>query len=109
VNQAVQALQTDRNATMALSLLDTVISHDRANYEALWYRARALEALNRKADAIRAWRTVISEAEDHGWTWRLPEARERLNRLVCGPLSAEERAQVRLHATGAVIQWLRCL
>jgi hypothetical protein len=109
VNQAVKALQTDRNPTKALSLLDTVISHDRANYEALWYRARALEALNRKADAIRAWRTVISEAEDYGWTWRLPEARERLNRLVCGPLSAEERAQVRLHATGAVIQWLRCL
>jgi hypothetical protein len=109
VNQAVKALETDRNPAKALLLLDTVISRDRANYEALWYRARALEALNRKAEAIRAWRTVISEAEDHGWTLRLPEARDRLNHLACGPLSAEARAQIRLSVTAAVIQWFRCL
>jgi hypothetical protein len=96
---AVKALNEDRNPAKALVMLGTVISHDRAHYGALWERALSLEELNRKADAIRAWRTVITEAEEHGWTEGLTEARTRLNRLAC----------LRPSLTASVVQWFRCL
>jgi hypothetical protein len=109
MSRAVTALEVDHHPSLALILLDSIISRDRAHYRALWYRARALETLNRKAEATRAWRTVISEAEQNGWMEGLAEARMRLSVLLCSPWTDREKTEIRSSRASAIIQWFRCL
>lgn len=108
VYRAMKLLNDDHDAASAITLLDSLLAYDPKHYGALWQRASALEALGRKPEAIRAWRTVISEAEQYGWRDGLQQARKRLTHLLCGSLSPQDRDRLRLSLSASILQWYRC-
>ena len=95
VDRAV-ALYNTRHPQAALSLLDSALASDPNHYGALWYRAAALEELGMKGDAMRAWRLVISEADQSGWRAGLEQAKARQSRLLCADLSRDDLVRAAL-------------
>jgi tetratricopeptide (TPR) repeat protein len=89
-------LYNTRHPEAALSLLDSVLASDPNHYAALWYRAASLEELGLKGDAMRAWRLVISQADQNGWRNGLQQAKIRQARLLCGDLSPADLTRAAL-------------
>jgi len=107
LHEAMKLLYVNRDPAKALGVLDQLLSTDLGHYGALWQRAFALEALGRDAEAIRAWRIVISEAEQYGWRDGLVQAQARLRRLECSS-SWRDNPDRRASFSGSIIRWYRC-